>query len=96
MEIKNIKQKARNLIDKLPDNSTWDDLMYEIYVRQAIEAGLADSEAEKVISVAEVRTKFKLEQCKFSGQKPPLYIYDQSTTPYQKTPHKRLIDWRKD
>jgi len=26
MEIKNIKQKARNLIDKLPDNSTWDDL----------------------------------------------------------------------
>ncbi len=57
----NIKQKARNLIDKLPDNSTWDDLMYEIYVRQAIEAGLADSEAEKVISVAEVRTKFKLE-----------------------------------
>lgn len=61
MEIKNIKQKARNLIDKLPDNSTWDDLMYEIYVRQAIEAGLADSEAEKVISVAEVRTKLKLE-----------------------------------
>ncbi|TRT58516.1 MAG: hypothetical protein EWV85_05760 [Microcystis aeruginosa Ma_QC_C_20070703_M131] len=61
MEIKNIKQKARNLIDKLPDNSTWDDLMYEIYVRQAIEAGLADSEAEKVISVAEVRTRFKLE-----------------------------------
>ena len=61
MEIKNIKQKARNLIDKLPDNSTWDDLMYEIYVRQALEAGLADSEAEKVISVAEVRTKFKLE-----------------------------------
>ena len=61
IEIKNIKQKARNLIDKLPDNSTWDDLMYEIYMRQAIEAGLADSEAEKVISVAEVRTKFKLE-----------------------------------
>ncbi|NCR21848.1 MAG: hypothetical protein GPJ27_07945 [Microcystis aeruginosa L111-01] len=61
MEIKNIKQKARNLIDKLPDNSTWDDLMYEIYMRQAIEAGLADSEEEKVISVAEVRTKFKLE-----------------------------------
>jgi hypothetical protein len=25
MEIKNIKQKARNLIDKLPDNSTGDD-----------------------------------------------------------------------
>jgi len=30
MEIKNIKQKARNLIDKLPDNSTWDDLQWRL------------------------------------------------------------------
>ena len=35
METKNIKEEARRLIDKLPENSTWDDLMYEIYVRQA-------------------------------------------------------------
>ncbi|NCS20062.1 MAG: hypothetical protein GPJ15_08610 [Microcystis aeruginosa G11-06] len=81
MEIKNIKQKARNLIDKLPDNSTWDDLMYEIYMRQAIEAGLGDSEAGKVISVAEVRTKF---------------IYHPSTTTYHKTPLNMLKDWLKD
>jgi predicted transcriptional regulator len=62
MEIKDIKQKARNLIDKLPDNSTWDDLMYEIYVRQAIESGLSDSEAGKVVSVEEVRAKFRLQK----------------------------------
>ncbi|QLE58041.1 hypothetical protein FD725_22505 [Nostoc sp. TCL26-01] len=61
MEIKNIKEEARRLIDKLPENSTWDDLMYEIYVRQAIEAGLSDSEAGKVISVEAVRTKFGLQ-----------------------------------
>lgn len=62
METKNIKEKARNLIDKLPENSTWDDLMYEIYVRQAVESGLNDSEAGKVVSVEEVRAKFGLQR----------------------------------
>ncbi|MEH1950409.1 MAG: hypothetical protein V7K77_26140 [Nostoc sp.] len=61
MEIKNIKEEARRLIDKLPENLTWDDLMYEIYVRQAIEAGLSDSEAGRVVSVEVVRAKFGLQ-----------------------------------
>lgn len=62
METKSFKEKARNLIERLPDNSTWDDLMYEIYVRQAIESGLNDSEAGKVVSVEEVRAKFGLQK----------------------------------
>jgi len=60
MEKNTIKEKARSLIDKLPEDSTWDDLMYEIYVRQAIESGLNDSETGKVISVDKVRAKFGL------------------------------------
>jgi hypothetical protein len=60
MEKLNIKEEARKLIDKLSDNSTWDDLMYEIYVRQVVETGLADSQAVKVIPVQEVRAKFGL------------------------------------
>ncbi|AFY99983.1 hypothetical protein [Calothrix sp. PCC 6303] len=60
MEKLNIKEEARKLIDKLPDNSTWDDLMYEIYVRQVVEAGLVDSQAGNVTSVQEVRAKFGL------------------------------------
>lgn len=60
MEERNIKETARRLIDQLPDNSTWDDLMYEIYVRQAVEAGLADSEVGRVVSVDDVRKKFGL------------------------------------
>ena len=47
----NIKEEARKLVDKLPENSTWDDLMYQIYVRQTVEAGLEDSKASNVISV---------------------------------------------
>ena len=58
----NIKEEARRLIDKLPEDITWDDLMHEIYVRQAIEAGLADSEAGRTTDVDEVAAKFGLSQ----------------------------------
>jgi predicted transcriptional regulator len=60
MPITNIKQEAQRLVEQLPESATWDDLMYEIYVRQAIEAGVADSEAGRTLDVKEVRTKFGL------------------------------------
>lgn len=60
METQSIKEEARRLIDRLPENSTWDDLMQEIYVRQAVEAGLADSKASRITSVEQVRKKFGL------------------------------------
>ena len=34
------KDAARQIIDHLPDQATWDDIMYELYVKQKIEAGL--------------------------------------------------------
>lgn len=60
METSNIKDQARQLVDKLPENSTWDDLMHEIYVRQAIESGLADSHARRTTDVEQVRAEFGL------------------------------------
>ncbi len=56
------KAEARKLIEKLPENSTWDDLMREIYVRQAIESGLADSQAGHTSDVEQVRTEFGLKK----------------------------------
>lgn len=38
-----IKDEAHRLVDALREDATWEDLMYEIYVRQAIECGLSDS-----------------------------------------------------
>jgi hypothetical protein len=61
MSAANLKEEAKRLIDKLPENMTWDDLMHEIYVRQSIEAGLADSATGKTKDVAEVRAKFGLQ-----------------------------------
>ncbi len=56
----NIKQDALLLVENLPEDATWDDLMYEIYVRQAVEAGLADSDADRVTDVVDVRAQFGL------------------------------------
>jgi predicted transcriptional regulator len=60
MPAHNIKQKACRLVENLPEDATWDDLMYQIYVRQAIEAGLEDSEAGRTIGTREVRAKLGL------------------------------------
>jgi predicted transcriptional regulator len=60
MPTRNIKQEAIKLVENLPEDATWDDLMYDIYVRQAIEAGIEDSEAGRTIDVKEVRARFGL------------------------------------
>ena len=62
MEAVNLKEEARRLVEKLPDGATWDDLMHEIYVRQAIEAGLEDSRASRLSSLEDVRAKLGLSQ----------------------------------
>jgi hypothetical protein len=54
------KEEAHRLIDQLPENATWDDLMHEIYVREAIEKGLEDSNAGRTKDVAEIRKKYGL------------------------------------
>jgi len=54
------KEQAHKLIDRMPANATWDDLMHEIYVREVIERGLADSLAGKTKDVKEVRVKYGL------------------------------------
>jgi hypothetical protein len=61
MDATSVKDEARRLVEDLPDNASWDDLMERIYVRQAIEAGLRDSEAGRTIDVKEVRARFGLE-----------------------------------
>jgi hypothetical protein len=56
----NVKQEARQLVEGLPESATWDDLMYKIYVRQAIERGLEDSKAGRTMDVSAVRERFGL------------------------------------
>jgi hypothetical protein len=61
METLDIKRTAHELIDSLPPNATWKDLLYEIYVRQEIELGLEDSMSERITPVEDVRKEYGLE-----------------------------------
>lgn len=55
-----VKDEARQLIERLPDDVTWEDVEYQIYFRRAVEAGLRDSEAGRVVPAAEIRRRFGL------------------------------------
>jgi hypothetical protein len=54
------KEDAHKLVDQLSPNATWDDLMHEIYIREAIEKGLDDSRSGRTKDVSEVRKKYGL------------------------------------
>jgi len=53
-----IKKAAARLVRQLPDSAGWDDLMHEIFVRQKIEAGLADLDGGRKHSHASIRHEF--------------------------------------
>jgi hypothetical protein len=54
------KAEAHKMVDRMPPNATWDDLTNEIYVREVIERGLADSNEDRTRDVKEVRAKYGL------------------------------------
>ena len=51
------KEAAKQLIDHLPDQATWDDIMYELYVKQKIEAGLRAVAAGRTVPHEEVKRR---------------------------------------
>lgn len=51
------KEQVQQLLSALPEDATLEDIQYHIYVRQKIEQGLADVEAGRVVSHAEVQQR---------------------------------------
>jgi len=52
------KKQALQMIKSLPEKVTWDDIMYEIYVRKKIEAGMVAAEEGKVMRHEDVKKRF--------------------------------------
>ena len=48
------KEEVRKMLDRLPDESTYEDIQYYIYVREKIERGLKDIGEGRVLSQEEV------------------------------------------
>jgi len=44
------KEEARMLIEQLPDHATWDDIMYEFYVKKKLAKALDEAAAGAVVS----------------------------------------------
>jgi hypothetical protein len=58
----NVKQQIHELVDKLPDNVTWRDVVYEMVTRREIELGLADSDANRITSAEDVLKEYGFDQ----------------------------------
>ena len=60
METKNLKAAVLELVDDLPSDATWEDVMYRVYAREAIETGRKDAAEGRLVDLAEVRRRFGL------------------------------------
>jgi predicted transcriptional regulator len=55
-----VKEQARMLVESLPEDSTWEDLMREIYIHESIQHGLEDSRAGRTKTSEEIRARFQI------------------------------------
>ena len=63
--MQNLKQIIHDIADKLPEQATFDDAMYALYVRQKIEDGFKQLDAGLGIPHEEVK-------CRLLGDKPDI------------------------
>ncbi len=56
-----LKHDAEQLVGRLSDEATWDDLIYAIHVHQKVDRGLAAAEAGQVVSHDEIVRRYTRE-----------------------------------
>jgi len=52
------KKQVLEMVKKLPDKATWDDIMYGVYVRKKIEAGIQAADEGRVVSHEDLKKRF--------------------------------------
>jgi hypothetical protein len=55
----NTKEEIRKILDALPDDATWEDVQYSIYVRERVERGKAEATEGKLAEQDEIETRMK-------------------------------------
>ena len=61
------KQAVRALLDRLPDDCSVEDVLYHLYVLQAVERGQEDAVAGRVISHEEVESAMRRKWLRGAG-----------------------------
>lgn len=54
-----LKQKAIQVISKLPDTANIDDIMYKLYVIDKVQKGIGDVEQGRTITIKELERDIK-------------------------------------
>ncbi len=57
LPVKNAKQAVQDLLEQVPESASFEDIQYQIYVRQKVQQGLDDAGAGKLLSQAEVEKR---------------------------------------
>ena len=52
------KDEVTSMIEKLPDNCTYEDIQYHLYVVEKIQRGIERAENEETLTQEEVEKKF--------------------------------------
>lgn len=55
--MKTAKEEVREIIDKLPDNISLEEIQYHIYVHQKILRGLKDVKEDRVVSNEDMKKR---------------------------------------
>ena len=53
------KEEVRRILELVPDNASFEDIQYHIYVREKIERGLEDVQNGKLLSQEEVEQRMR-------------------------------------
>lgn len=53
-----VKEQALKLVDGLPEEASWDDVIYQMYVRKKIEKGIEAADEGRVLAHEEVKRQF--------------------------------------
>ena len=54
-----VKEEALKLIDGLLEETSWDDIIYQMYVRKKIEKGIEAADQGRVVAHDEVKKRFR-------------------------------------
>ena len=53
-----VRDEAMKVIQNLPESASWEDLMYQLYVKKKVDEGLKAADEGRLVSHEEVKARF--------------------------------------
>jgi hypothetical protein len=59
-EMTTVKEQVQQIAESLPEDATWEQVMYEVYVREKIERGEQAIAERRTVTHVEVKRRFSI------------------------------------